>query len=171
MKFIGTLLDDHFHRYPRMQPADIYKLLHQAALGSGHAMDCLGARARLDAEVAAMGAGPKEPLVDVISPDGRLGRVHLRPYVEQGRSLDHLAEAFVRTANDHMPAPDKLEKFCACLGDLAAAKRIPFNEDVVIGFVADIARQGYPIVHHSSEYRTAYRPAYRIVLVELLSGV
>ena len=46
MKFIGQLLGQHRQRYPRMALADIYKLLHQAALGPGHAVSerCGGAR-------------------------------------------------------------------------------------------------------------------------------
>jgi len=38
MKFVNQLLSQHIARYPRMQLDDIYKLLHQAALGPGHAV-------------------------------------------------------------------------------------------------------------------------------------
>ena len=48
MKFISQLLTAHLQRYPRMQLEDIYKLLHQAALGPEHAVqDAAIARARL----------------------------------------------------------------------------------------------------------------------------
>ena len=51
MKFVGQLLGQHLQRYPHMELADIYKLLHQSALGPEHAVaDPPAARARLKAE-------------------------------------------------------------------------------------------------------------------------
>ena len=35
---LGSLLRNHFNRYPLMQVQDVYKLLHQAAMGSEHAV-------------------------------------------------------------------------------------------------------------------------------------
>jgi hypothetical protein len=169
MKFVGTLLENHLQRYPAMQLCDIYKLLHQAALGSAHAVDALGARARLDAEIAALGDGPAEPLTDVISPDGRLARVHLRAYVSQGHNVDALLDAFVKTAQTYPGSRDKLDRFCGCLGDLAAAGKIPFTREDTVNYFAGIGAQGYPVVHHSEAYRHAYRPAYRVVMAEYLS--
>ena len=116
MKFVNQLLSAHLVRYPAMQLDDIYKLLHQAALGPGHAMDNpAAARKRLDQELAAMGEASAEPLRDIISPDGRLGRVHLRSYLAAGGTPDALHRAFVETANSYPASPDKLAKFCGCL--------------------------------------------------------
>jgi len=169
MKFIGQLLGGHLQRYPHMQLTDVYKLLHQAALGAGHAVSSAAdARSRLQAEAADLGSGPDEPLVDVISPDGRLARVHLRPYIGAGHDLLRLAEAFARTPEVYPPAPDKLVKFCACLGDLADASGIPFSRAQVVEYFDAIAAQSYPVVRHSETFRDAYRPAYRVVAIELL---
>ncbi|HXV06424.1 MAG TPA: hypothetical protein VD791_00200, partial [Burkholderiales bacterium] len=68
-------------------------------------------------------------------------------------------------------SPEKLAKFCGCLGDLADAHGIPFGREQVSGYFDAIAAQGYPVVRHSDAYRAAYRPAYRVVLRELLSDV
>jgi len=169
MKFVGQLLGGHLQRYPRMQLGDVYKLLHQAALGAGHAVSSAAdARNRLQAEAADLGSGPDEPLVDAISPDGRLARVHLRAYVAAGHELARLADAFARTPELCPPAPDKLVKFCSCLGDLADAHGIPFSRAQVLEYFDAIAAQGYPVVRHSQPYRDAYRPAYRVVAIELL---
>ena len=170
MKFIGQLLGAHLQRYPGMQLADVYKLLHQAALGAGHAVsNAADARSRLQAEVAGLASGPDEPLVDVISPDGRLARVHLRPYIAADHDLARLADAFARTPEVCPPAPDKLVKFCACLGDLADASGIPFSRTQVAEYFDAIAAQSYPVVRHSQPFRDAYRPAYRVVAIELLA--
>lgn len=169
MKFVNQLLSAHFARYPAMQLDDIYKLLHQAALGPGHAVEnSAAARKRLDEEIIALGAAPVELLQDVISPDGRLGRVHLRPYLASGGDRDSLLRAFVETANSYPASPDKLAKFCGCLGDLAAAGGIPFSREATLAYFDRIARDGYPVIHHSEAYRNAYHPAYRVVALDLL---
>lgn len=172
MKFVGQLLGQHRQRYPRLALADIYKLLHQAALGPGHAVkNTAAARAALVSEAADLGAGPADPLVDPISPDGRLARIHLRAYVAAQGDLDRLADAFLETAAGYAGSADKLAKFCACLGDLADAGGIPFSRAEVAAYFEPIIAQGYPVVRHSDEYRAAYQPAYRVVDIELLEGV
>lgn len=169
MKFVNQLLSAHLVRYPAMQLDDIYKLLHQAALGPGHAVENpAAARKRLDEEIATVGEAPGELLQDVISPDGRLARVHLRPYLAAGGDPDALHRAFVATANSYPPSPDKLARFCGCLGDLAAAGGIPFARDEVVAYFDQVARDGYPAIHHSVAYRNAYQPAYRVVALDLL---
>lgn len=172
MKFVGQLLGHHLKRYPLMQLDDIYKLLHQAALGSAHSIDDpVAVRRRLEREAAALGPGPEEPIADVISPDGKLARVHLRPYLDAGHDLGALADAFVQTAKIYPGSRDKLAKFCGCLGDLAAAGGIPFSGDRVVEHFAAIARSGYPVLRHSQAYRDAYRPAYRVVALDCLPAV
>jgi hypothetical protein len=172
MKFIGQLLAHHFQRYPRMELVDVYKLLHQAAMGPGHAIDDpADARDGLDAEVAKLGEGPDDPIADPISPDGKLARIHLRAYLAAGHSASVLADAFVQTGHSYPAAPEKLEKFCACLADLAASGGIPFLPDVVERYVQAIAGKAYPVVHHSGAYRAAYHPAYRVVALDLLPAL
>ena len=169
MKFVSQLLSAHLARYPAMQLDDIYKLLHQAALGPGHAVDNpAAARRRLVEEMATLGEGPVVLLQDVISADGRLGRVHLRPYLASGGNPDTLHRAFMDTANSYPASPDKLAKFCGCLGDLAATGGIAFAREDVLSYFEKIARDGYPAVHHSEAFRSAYRPAYRVVAIDYL---
>ncbi|HVY06960.1 MAG TPA: hypothetical protein VHB46_13380 [Burkholderiales bacterium] len=171
MKFVGQLLSTHLQRYPAMQLDDIYKLLHQAALGPGHAVtDAAAARKRLDEEIASLADGIAEPDKDVISPDGRLARIHLRAWLAGKGDPGRLHRAFVETANTYPSSPDKLAKFCACLADLADAGGIPFTRAQVEPWFARIAGEGYPPVHHSAAFRNAYRPAYRVVAIDLLHG-
>jgi len=162
MKFITSLLAAHLARYPAMQLADIYKLLHQAALGPRHATpNAAAARKGLADEVKTLGDGPDELLQDVISPDGRLARIHLRPYFASGGDVDALHRAFMETASSYPASPEKLARFCSCLGDLAAGG-IPYAREAVLAYVDEVTRAGYPPVHHSAAFREAYRPAYRV---------
>lgn len=169
MKFVNQLLSGHLARYPAMQLEDVYKLLHQAALGPGHAVkDAVEARRRLQAEAASLDAGPAEPTRDVISPDGKLARIHLRSFMAGGGDLARLGDAFVETANAWPASTEKLAKFCGCLADLASAGGIPFRREEVVDWFDGIAQAGYPAVRHSAAFSAAHKPAYRVVNVELL---
>ena len=168
MKFVAQLLGAHLGRYPVLALADVYKLLHQAALGPAHAVDALAARDRLETEAELLGAGPDEPLVDPVSPDGRLARIHLRPYVAAGLSLGSLADAFGETAGTWPASFDKLAKFCGCLGDLVDAGGLPFPRADIVAYMQARAADGWPAVHHSDAYRAAYAPAYRVIDIDLL---
>jgi hypothetical protein len=168
VKFVGQIVAKHLGRYPRLQLLDVYKLLHQAALGNSHAVsNPEEVMRRLESELQDM-QGPPEPLWEPISPDGRLVRVHLRPYEAAKLDIRPLAEAVVQTAASYPSAPEKLAKFCACTADLASEGILPFKRDDVVTFFDEIAENGYPAVHHSKEYREAYKPSYRVVSLELL---
>jgi hypothetical protein len=156
---IETVLRSHFSRYPAMQIQDVYKLLHQAALGSEHAVsDSEGAQNWLRQELAEMGEGPQEPLVDPISPGGEIVRIHLRPFVSAGHNTEVLLDAFIRTANEVHGDVRFLEQFWQ------AATVIPkFPAAEMAEFFQYMKVKQYPAVHHSPEYEQLYRPAYRVV--------
>lgn len=156
-------------RHPLMQPADLYKLLHQAAMGSAHAIeDRAGAKLWLDREVSVMGTAHPDPMVDTIAPGGGVVLVHLRPWVAAGRSTDSLLDAFVATANAIPRDTATLVRYLAVADSLADQGRLPFSATAWRDLVMGLRRGGYPAVHHSPEYESAYRPAYRVVKGELV---
>jgi hypothetical protein len=158
------ILIEHAERYPGWQMGDVYKLVHQGALGSEHAVtDEAYARARLTQEIGEMGPGPKEPLVDVVVPDGAVVRVHLRPYVRLGLDPESLLQAFVRTAREFRGSPERLEAGLAEAAQLVREGRLGFQEADVVAFGERMRRSGFPAIHHSDEYVALYRPAYRVV--------
>lgn len=165
----GRILSNHLVRYPLMQMSDLYKLIHQAAMGSEHAVSDVGSvQAWLDREIQDLGPGPADPLLDLISGDGRIVRVHLRPYVQTHSDLMLLLQAFVRTANHHRGDTAHLKAYLALAEEMASAGWLPFAQRELAGFFADLAGRGYPAVHHSTAYKTAYHPAYRVVAREFL---
>jgi len=158
-----------FARYPSMQPQDVYKLAFQAAMGSRHAgLDSAMAAEWLDREIAALGEGPAEPIRDTISPDGRMVRVNLRPYLAAGGSRDALLRAFVRTARTFAGSVPRLRRELAEIERMAAAREIPSQRAALHAYFERMRAQGYPAVEHSDAYESAYHPAYRVVLGELL---
>jgi hypothetical protein len=151
-------------RYPQMAPEDLYKLLHQAAMGSEHAMtDSAGVRDRLTNELATMGEGTAEPMVDTIAPGGRVVRVHLRPWVAAGRSTDSLLRAFIATARAVPQDTLMLVRYLTVADSMVAEGKLPFTVEPWRAVVTAQRAAGYQAIHHSAGYEAAYHPAYRVV--------
>jgi hypothetical protein len=159
----ATLLD-HAARYPKWEAADIYKLTHQAAMGSEHAVsDERAARAWLLRELREMGPGPDEPLIDPISADGSIVRVHLRPFAWMGLDAEMLLAAFLRTAREFRGSAPLLERGLADAAQLAGEGLIALDPTEVGLLAGRMRASGFPAVHHSDIYVVEYRPAYRVV--------
>ena len=158
------ILATQMERYPRLQVQDLYKLIHQAAMGSEHAArDEAAARQWLESELSRLGDGPEEPEVESISPDGAIVRVHLRPYAASGGDPLRLLAAFLGTARKYKGDESRLRRYWDCAEEMCRSGELPFREEELRRFFADMKGQGYPAVHHSKEYAEAYRPAYRVV--------
>jgi hypothetical protein len=159
-----VILIDHATRYPKWEAADIYKLIHQAAMGSEHAVaDECAARAWLLRELREMGPGPDEPLIDPISSDGSIVRVHLRPFARRGLDPEMLLEAFLRTALEFHGSRPLLEGGLADAAELAGEGLIGLDPAEIGLLAARMEASGFPAVHHSDIYVIEYRPAYRVV--------
>ena len=153
-----------------MQPADAYKLLHQATLGSEHAMPSRAmAEQWLAREIATLGAGPAEPLVDTLGTGGHFARIHLRPFVASGGIPDSLLNAFVRTAQEATRDTAQLACALEAVRQMTASGTTSWTADSVERLLAETRAAGYPAMHHSDAFEAAYHPAYRVVSVTLVS--
>lgn len=158
------ILRNHIERYPVMQIHDLYKLVHQAALGSEHAVrDLEGARDWMSREISGMGDGPSEPVIDPISEDGQIARVHLRPFIAQGGIVESLLNAFVRTANEYHGRIETLERYWR-----VASSRFTYPRSEMDAFIDGMKTAGYPAVHHTLAFEETYRPAYRVVWMKFI---
>ncbi|HLE16273.1 MAG TPA: hypothetical protein VI776_16120 [Anaerolineales bacterium] len=172
--FWEAILANQLQRYPLLEVRDLYKLAYQAALGSEHAdPDPAAARARLEEEIAGLDLGsagpcPAEPRFDPISPDGAVLRVYLRSYLASGGDLESLLQAFLQTAKSHRGSLETLPTYWGWSVQLAAQGFLPLNPGEMERFLEAMREQGFPAVKHSPAYEQAYRPAYRVVLAELL---
>jgi len=164
------LIDGHVARYPAMALPDAYKVLHQATMGSEHAVPSRdAARAWLADELEGLGGGPEEPLVDPLGENSRVVRIHLRPFRAAGGSPERLLDAFVETAAQVTPDPGALACALDALVSGSASRDRPWDATEAAAYVRDRAAEGYPAVHHSDGFVAAYRPAYRVVGVELVA--
>ena len=158
------ILAAHAARYPHWAIDDLYKLLHQAALGSEHAVsDEARARDWLTQELGGLRLGPEEPLIDPISPAAEVVRVHLRPFVRRHLEGELLLGAFTRTAKQFQGSADWIVEYAETAAGLAREGLLRFGEDEVAEFVSRMKDAGFPAVHHSPGFEAEYRPAYRVV--------
>lgn len=166
-----SLVRVHLARYPAMQPADAYKLLHQATLGSEHAMPSRAmAEQWLTREMATLASGPQEPMVDTLGAGGRFARINLRPFLAAGGSPDSLLSAFVRTAQEATRDTAQLGCALEAVRSMARSGEVAWPADSVNRLFAEARAAGYPAMHHSDAYEAAYHPAYRVVSVTLVAA-
>ena len=164
-----SILTDQITRYPKLELQDLYKLIYQAAMGSEHAVsDTDMVHTSLERELEALTDGPAEPVIENISPDSRLVRINLRPYFAAKGDRSALITAFVRTANEYKGSDCQLRRYWSYAERMAADGELPFTYAALERFFSEMQAQGFPAVHHSTTYASAYHPAYRVIVYELL---
>jgi hypothetical protein len=165
---VGTIMvafGAHLDSHPLATAEDLYKFLHQAVYGPGHAIPNPQAAADwMEEELQNLGPPLEpEPRCEPLGGEPPLVRVNLRPFVAAGRDPDLLVEAFVASANQDLGSTRRMEVVlsltvsyveCAGRGELS-----PGLKDLAV----ELAAKDYPAIHHSEAYREAYRPAYRVI--------
>ena len=158
------IIRSHSVRYPLMRSTDIYKLIYQAAMGSAHGVQSIdSAREHFEKETSCIGSGPVEPMVDIIAHDGSVCRINIRPYLQNGYNPDKLIEMFCRTAEEFTGSTIKLELYCWWILRMKADGLLTADIQDIDQYLTEMAESGYPAVHHSSIYRNAYSPSYRVI--------
>ncbi|MCW8985594.1 MAG: hypothetical protein OQK55_09640 [Thermoanaerobaculales bacterium] len=155
----------HLETHPLAGADDLYKFLHQAVFGPGHAIPNREAAASwLEREIENLDPlFDGELLCEALGGEPPLVRVNLRPFIANGGNSDELLDAFVASANLGRGTTRRMEAVlslaasyvqCAGRGELAPELK---------ALSAELAEQDYPAIHHSEAYVEAYHPAYRVV--------
>lgn len=172
MKNFQLIIQSQLSRYPISQIEDLYKLTHQAALGSEHAVkDVASAYGWLLSELEEMVNIPSDPLFEEISPDGQIIRVHLKPFIDNGGEPEILLQAFVNTANEYQGSIAIFKQYWMSIEQLAEYGGLNFQPDELQEFNLKLGSLGYPAVHHSMQYKKAYHPHYRVIASEYLPQI
>ncbi len=163
-----ALIQAHLARYPASGLLDVYKLLHQATFGPGHAITNRKiTREWLEYEFSIAGTpSDDEPLLERIHPAGAIVRVHVRPYLAFSADVKPFLNAFVRSGKAVQGDPAEMAQrwaaFAAfCQGDASCSERFSPREMRIFGQVR--ADEKWPAVHHSPAYVEAYKPRYRVL--------
>lgn len=159
---LGEIVGEHLSRYPEMGIQDLYKLIYQGVMGSGHAVSSVESAGSWLAEEAASAGGPMpgETLVEEISPGGLVVRINLRPFIACGGSIEGLLRAFIRTGREFTGSIETLEN----RWEAATTLQERFPGECMREFMEVNRGKGHPAVHHSSSYRENYHPSYRVAL-------
>lgn len=164
------IIRSHSVRYPLIRSSDIYKLIYQAAMGSAHRVRSIdSAREHFKEEISRITCGPAEPVVDIITHDGSVCRINIRPYLQAGYSPEKLIGMFARTAEEFTGSTVQLEMYCWWILRMKADGLLTANIKDIDQYLTEMAESGYPAVHHSSVYRNAYSPSYRVIKSVLIS--
>lgn len=166
----ADLLAEHLARYPAARADDVYKFTHQSVFGPAHAVPRRQeARRWLLEEVAGLGPGPEgERVLDRLSDDPPLARLNLRPFLAAGGDLETVVDAFVATAAGVAGSPAAMAaRLDAAVATLRALGRAG-DAGELAALAERLASAGYPAIHQSAAYRSAYAPAYRVVRPDLL---
>lgn len=160
MKYLKEQLILH----PSMQMQDVAKLCYQAIYGAEHLL-CEPNRAKqwLHDEFEQTPA-TNEPIFENIS--DRYCRINLGAWKAQGLDAERLFELFYQTASTKSDSnAQDFEKQLNAVTAMTKSKLLPFCENAWIAFLAGYDRRP---LHHSTQYRNAEKPAYRVILRQLL---
>lgn len=161
---LQQILLSHMHRYPAWNVQDIYKLAHQATLGSEHAVsDRAHTSLQLEEEISHLSGEMIDPLIDPISVDGGIVRVHLRPYAHLKFPSGVLLEAYMQTASRFRGSTDILEEYLVQIEELAQFSYLNVEQASLEEFFSLMRKGGFPAVHHSKAFKQTYNPAYRVI--------
>lgn len=156
-----------------MRVEDAYKWLYHATLGADHAVDdYVSARTWVLREWTDLGLTRRyEREVVRLTPDGRWLRVNLRPYRDRGGDPEFLAALFFASAEGSLPPVAAFREEWLRLGDYLRRRSVGRIDRTAWQRLDDVtASHGYPAIHHSSAYRQANRPAYRVIRGDLWIG-
>lgn len=161
------LIRVHLARYPEMRIMDLYRLLHQATFGTGHAITGKKeAREWLEFELNHVTPSRTEAPAESVHPDGDIVRLCLRTYAANRGKIKPLLEAYIHSADSVrgdpavMAARWRLVEKMVQGGELNA-EYFPARDVMLFGRVR--AHEQWPAVQHSPEYEAVYHPVYRLL--------
>ncbi len=149
-----TLFLKHYARYPKLQIEDIFKFLHQGAMGPGHLIS-----AAKDAEEGilremALAADSAPYPIETLGNFSRVPLFSLNPKT--------LGKLLFLSASEAAGKETLLENL-GTVRSLIKEKKLPFSLEAFDKRAEKWAADGFSPVHHSETFRTLYAPFYRVI--------
>ncbi len=158
---IEKYLKKEINIHPHMQPQDIVKLCYQTAYGSEHLIKNKDeAKAYLKKECSCL-IPCDTKLIENISDN--ICRISLSAWMNNYLPIDWLLELFFMSSQEPLGGDSEFNE------NIAAADKIVFNSNLDFNYLqwtqylTEYNKKGIHAVHHSDEYRTNEKPAYRII--------
>ncbi|MCA9773370.1 MAG: hypothetical protein KC466_13230 [Myxococcales bacterium] len=165
---LEALIRFHRERYPAMEVADVYKLLHQGTMGTQDAVAHPDiAHRRLLVEYGRADARSEAPILEPITLSGQFVRVHLGPAKAQKITPEQISRAAVQSRERMRPDLSAFLGLWLTFREVLAAS-LGFDLEAVEEFADFAARRGYATQPHSRRYADLYHPSYRLAFLEFL---
>ena len=164
-------LTEHYKTYPKLQIQDVFKFLHQSALGCEHLVPSLEKATEYIKEEYNRGITENKIFIEKL--DGDYSRVHLS-CMDYGVSAQALGEMLFLSAKKEIDGQSKLKQKLKTAEKMITENLLPFNIDEFISAAQKWEKEGFPAIHHSEIFREAYKPTYRVVsdkYAELISDL
>ena len=153
--------------YPQSRLLDFYKSCFQDYMGAEHLVtDRQRVKAYMDRELAEIDTTKLLPwYVEPCGIEGRYVRVSLKAVKEGLIDAETLLDAFVRSANakEHPSVQIWEERWHTIVAAIDSMDLRILNYEQDKAWIDSILSVGEYAISHSSEYREAYHPHYRIV--------
>ena len=153
-------LTEHFARYPKIQPDDLFKYLYQSAFGCEHLVasqeGAISYIQREYEELEKTEASSVEPL------DGEYVRVPLS-LLDEGLKPETLGALFCRSAKQEPCGKEELLEKLEVAKELVEEGKLPFSALDFQNALSQWRDEGYPALHHSEIFRREYHPSYRVI--------
>jgi len=150
-----------------MELVDLYKLIYQGTLGPAHlGTDYQTIRAYLNQEMADI-EPKKGKMVESISGDQKYLRINLYAFKEAGGNSDSLAKLVYRSCQKELDGYQKLKKRMRLAGKVLQNYPRQYDYQDYQEYLEKIAKNQYPVPHHSETYIKEYKPAYRVISSEI----
>ncbi|MBR3589042.1 MAG: hypothetical protein IKL16_05720 [Clostridia bacterium] len=153
-------LTEHYETYPKLQIQDVFKFLHQSALGCEHIVSSLEKATENIKEEYGRGIAKNKIFVEKL--DGDYSRVHLS-CMDYGVSAEALGEMLFLSAKKGVDGKTKLKQKLKIAEEMITEGLLPFDIDEFRCAAQIWEKEGFPAIHHSEVFRRAYKPAYRVV--------
>lgn len=157
----------HAKKYPLIRPCDAVKLVFQSVYGGGHLCrdreECLR-RIREEWETADVAEGI--PLTESLGGDAV--RFDFRSPLRDGFTPEGVCRAFILSSGAEWGNDVDFFDGIGILLDCAGEGVFGFSRDGLEAYLKDYREAGYPPVSHSTVYREAYKPAYRVLKAEYI---
>ena len=148
--------------HPTMQPQDVLKMCYQAAFGAEHLLVSeQAARDFLTHEWENTPGDSDEALYERIS--NEVCRLNIRAWKGQNLPMEWMLQLFLLSCKPLHNAQNRFFAFLGSVDALCAADGLPFGTEEWKAAKENYLREGVRPVHHSDSYRTAEKPAYRVM--------
>ncbi|MBN2413289.1 hypothetical protein JXQ31_16540 [candidate division KSB1 bacterium] len=165
LKALKNLIQFHIKNHQFLTEQDVYKLLYQGIMGPKHLLgNPKAAKRYLQQEWDSVLPVREEFLFEPVSTDGLVFRINIRPCKHITGNYHILWDALYQSAFRFEENHEFFITTWRNFYQLVLESKLPFSIKKIDELNGGAKKNNYPAMHHSKEYNTANKPAYRVVI-------